>query len=243
MMTAAEVASVITRDVVARLAEASAGAGVSNPVVVMVTGPPATGKTALCAEIAGRLGGYRVLTLVDDREIYSRDVREGLGVTGIDHAARDMDQLKRDLIALLTGKPVPDKSYERYPDRAPRLVCRGTLAPKAVVLLDGFAWCYQDFDGLWDLKYALLPRSFEQSARMSSGRDTAERHYSDQQAEAKHRVTYEAYARHEHTLRRDADRIYLVSADYRFEVEKELPAGSALPTSGLTDPGQHGSNR
>ncbi len=39
----------ITRDVVARLAEASAGAGVSSPVVVMVTGPPATGKTALTA--------------------------------------------------------------------------------------------------------------------------------------------------------------------------------------------------
>ncbi len=243
MMTAAEVASVITRDIVAHLAEASAGAGVSSPVVVMVTGPPATGKTALCAEIAGRLGVNRVLTLVDDREIYSRDVREELGVTGIDHAARDMDQLKRDLISLREGKSIPDRSYERYPDRDPRLVSRGTLAPKAAILLDGFAWCYQDFDGLWDLKYVLLPRSLEHSARMSAGRDTAERHYSDQQADAKHRVTYEAYVRHEHTLRRDADRIYRVSADYRFEVERESPSGSALPTSGLADTGRQRGNR
>jgi uridine kinase len=242
-MTAAEVASEITRDIVVRLAEESARAGVSKPVVVMVTGPPATGKTALCAEIAGRLGIDRVATLVDDREIYSRAVRERLGVTGIDHAARDMDRLKRDLISLREGKSVPDRSYERYPDRAPRLVSCGTLAPKAVILLDGFAWCYQDFDGLWDLKYVLLPRSFEQSARMSSGRDTAERHYSDQQADTKHRVTYEAYARHGQTLRRDADRIYRVSADYRFEVEQESRTGSAPPTARLADAGRHGDNR
>lgn len=221
-MTAAEVASEIAADIAARLESGPAS------LVVMVTGPPAMGKTALCTDIAGRLGSDRVLTLVDDREIHSREVREDLGVTGIDHAARDMDQLKRDLIALRAGVSVADKSYERYPDRAPQSVPRGTLAPKPVILLDGFAWCYQDFDRLWDLKYVLLPRSFELSERMSSRRDQAERHYSDDQAEAKHRVTYETYARHEDTLRRDADRIYRVSADYRFELE---PAGAARPTS------------
>ena len=218
-MTASEVVSEIALEVAARLAEKSSGAVAATPVVVMVTGPPAMGKTALCVEIARQIGNDQVVTVVDDREIYSREVRETLGVTGIDHAARDMGRLRRDLITLCAGNSVADKSYKRYPDRAPRLVSRGTLVAKPIILLDGFAWGYEDFDGLWDLKYVLLPRTFEQSARMSTRRDQAERHYSGPQADAKHRVTYETYARHEEMLRRNADRVYRVSADYRFEVE------------------------
>ena len=235
-MTAADLAEEITREVGVCLEEKS------GPVVVMVTGPPAMGKTALCTEVARRLGRDRVLTLVDDREIYSREVRDRLGVTGIDHAARHMGQLQRDLIALRKGRTVPDKAYRRCPDRAPRLVSSGTLSPKAVILLDGFAWCYPDFDGLWDLKYVLLPSSFEQSERMSSRRDKAERHYSDHQADAKHRATYKTFARHESTLCRNADRVYRVSADYQFELERDVQT-TALPASSPMETGRHGTIR
>ena len=190
-----------------------------KPVVAMVTGPPATGKTVLCAKISERLGAAQVLTLVDDREIHSRKVRESLGVTGIDHKARNMAQLKQDLSSLRRGMAVLDKVYERFPDRDPEVVSRGSLDPKPVVLLDGFAWCYEDFDGLWDLKYVLLPYSFEHSEKMSISRDKDERHYGNDQAASKHLITYRAYSRHEDHLRRRADRIYRVSSDYDFRVE------------------------
>ncbi len=230
-MTAAAVGSEIAQEILARLAERA------TRVVVMVTGPPATGKSSLCARISEKVGCDRVLTLVDDREIYSRRVRAALDVSGIDHAARDMDQLKHDLLSLRSGLAVPDKVYQRFPDRDPALEARGPLNPKPVILLDGFAWCYEDFDGLWDLKYVLLPRSFEQSEQMSARRDKAERHYGDPQADVKHRITYRTYADQQRTLRRNAHRIYRVSADYQFE---EINESLSRPALGETQAGKSG---
>ena len=225
-MTAAEVGSEIAQEILTRLTERS------THVVVMVTGPPATGKSSLCARISQKVGCDRVLTLVDDREIYSRRVRAARKVSGIDHAARDMDQLKQDLLSLRGGLAVPDKVYQRFPDRDPELAARGSLDPRPVILLDGFAWCYEDFDGLWDLKYVLLPGSFEQSEQMSARRDKAQRHYGDQQADVKHRITYRTYADQQRTLRRSAHRIYRVSADYQFEEVRESLPRPALPDTG-----------
>ena len=104
-------------------------------------------------------------------------MRDELGINGIDRRARDMQQLKSDLASFVGGSPIANKVYDRSTPDSPKVQTVGSLQPKPVVLLDGFSWCYEDFDGMWDLKYAFLPHSFEASEEMSMERDLAERSY------------------------------------------------------------------
>ncbi len=224
-----QVARAIAREVEERVAN---GGGT---VVVVVSGPPATGKTTLCENITEELGRERVVTLCDDRELHSRALREQLGVSGIDYRARDMKRLKADVSAICRGVSIPNRIYRRRSGEEPELVTEGTLDPKPIVLLDGFAWCYRDFDGMWDLKYLLLPYAFEDSERMSIARDMEERYYYDSQAELKHFICYRTYFHHVERVRESARRIYRVSPEYRY-LEEDSLARSSLPDLGRSQP-------
>lgn len=191
----------------------------ASALVVMICGPPATGKTTLCNAIKKQLGPDSVAVLCDDRELYSRAVREELGINGIDRKARDMEQLKTDLASLVTGSAIPDKVYDRTNPGNPEAKTVGSLQTKPLVLLDGFTWCYEDFDGLWDLKYVFLPDNFEDSERMSMDRDRRERSYSQAEAESKHASCYRTYMENIDRVRQGARRLYRVSRRHEFTPE------------------------
>jgi len=191
-----------------------------GPVVVLIGGPPAAGKTTLCEAVKEQLGEDAVAVLCDDRELYSRGVRDELGMNGIDHGARDMQQLKTDLASFVRGGPIADKTYNRSEPGNPEVKTFGSLQPRPVVLLDGFSWCYEDFVGMWDLKYVFLPRSFADSEKMSVERDLDERSYNAAEAEFKHAVTYRTYSENIDKVRQGAHRIYRVSAGHEFTVER-----------------------
>ena len=188
-------------------------------VVAMICGPPGTGKTQLCTFIKNQLGPDRVAILCDDRELYSRAVRKELGINGIDHKARDTEQLKADLASFVTGSAIPDKVYDRSHPDSPEVKTLGSLQPKPVVLLDGFTWGYENFDSLWDLKYVFLPHSFEDSEKMSMDRDRRERSYSQAEAESKHASCYRTYMENIERVRHRAQRLYRVSPRHEFTPE------------------------
>ena len=188
-------------------------------VVAMICGPPGTGKTKLCTVIKNQLGPDSVAVLCDDRELYSRAVRRELGINGIDRRARDMEHLKADLASFAGGSSIPDKVYDRSHPGSPEVKAVGSLQPKSVVLLDGFTWCYENFDGLWDLKYVLLPHRFEDSEKMSLDRDRRERSYSEAEAESKHASCYRTYIENIDRVRQGAHRLYRVSAGREFTPE------------------------
>ncbi|MFN0169436.1 MAG: hypothetical protein ACKV22_23685 [Bryobacteraceae bacterium] len=203
-MTSKELAQCISRDIRQRLD------GGTDPVIVMITGPPATGKTTLSRNIREELGPEGVVTLCDDRELHTRDVRRGLGISGIDPRARNMLQnvaTEEDLFRLSRGQPIREKAYKRLPNTQPDIVDIGELAPGSVILLDGFAWCYPDFDGMWDLKYVLLPYLIKESELMSIERDLRERFYVDTEAHFKHFLCYRTYIQHRDILRDNAQSI------------------------------------
>ena len=191
----------------------------SDAFVVMVCGPPGKGKTTLCNAIKKQLRPDRVAVLCDDRELYSRAVRGELGINGIDRRARDMERLRADLGSFTGGSSIPDKVYDRSNPGSPEVKSVGSLQPKPVLLLDGFTWCYEDFDGLWDLKYVFLPHSFEDSEKMSMDRDRRERSYSQADAESKHASCYRAYMENIDRVRQGARRIYRVSPRHEFTPE------------------------
>ena len=191
----------------------------SDAFVVMICGPPGTGKTTLCHAIKKQLRPDSVAVLCDDRELYSRAAREELGINGIDRRARDMEHLKADLASFAGGSAIPDKVYERSNPDSPEVKTLGSLQPRPVVLLDGFTWCYENFDGLWDLKYVFLPHSFEDSEKMSMDRDWRERSYSQAEAESKHASCYRTYMENIDRVRQGARRLYRVSRRHEFTPE------------------------
>ena len=192
----------------------------SDAFVVMICGPPGTGKTTLCHAIKKQLRPDSVAVLCDDRELYSRAVRRELGINGIDRRARDMERLKADLASFAGGSSIPDKVYDRWHPGSPEVKTLGSLQPKPVVLLDGFTWCYENFDGLWDLKYVFLPRTFQDSEKMSLDRDRRERSYGQADAESKHASCYRTYMENIDRVRQGARRLYRVSAGREFTVEE-----------------------
>ena len=213
-MTTAQVASQIIADV-ERLMKERPG-----PAVVLIGGPPAAGKTTLCEAVKERLGEDAVAVLCDDRELYSRGVRDELGMNGIDQGARDMQQLKADLASFVGGAPIANKTYDRSEPGNPEVRTFGLLQPRPVVLLDGFSWCYDDFVGMWDLKYVFLPHSFSDSEKMSVVRDLDERSYNAAEAESKHNLAYRTYKENIDKVRQGAHRIYRVSAQHEFTAER-----------------------
>ena len=213
-MTADQVVSQLAGEIKSRI---GTGAGA---LVVMLCGPPGSGKTTLCNAIKTRLGEEIVAILCDDRELFSRRVRDELGINGIDRRARDMQQLKSDLASFVGGSPIADKVYDRSTPDSPKVKTVGSLQPKPVVLLDGFSWCYEDFDGMWDLKYVFLPHSIKGSEEMSMERDLAERSYNAAEAESKHNLAYRTYTENIDNVRQSASRIYRVSARHDFMPER-----------------------